>query len=88
MLSLRITASVGKLLRCFRLQNRPRILRIGDLCIDQESEMNKTRQILLMGKIHQEATDVLIWLGFRDKMTRHHAGWFLRPLLKTTMTIN
>lgn len=37
MLYLRTTAMVGKLLRCFRLKNRPRILRIGDLCIDQRA---------------------------------------------------
>ena len=50
-------------LQRFRLPNRPRLLWVDDICINQDDEEERGRQIQIFHRIYAEAQNVLIWLG-------------------------
>lgn len=60
---LRITPTVDALLRHFRKPNKSRHLWIDAICLNQEDEVEKARQIPEMGTIYKMAIEVEVWLG-------------------------
>jgi len=59
----RITESLSSGLMHLRRRKRERLLWIDQLCINQDSDTEKIKQIMLMQKIYSSATRVLVWLG-------------------------
>ncbi|VUC32704.1 unnamed protein product [Clonostachys rosea] len=58
-----ITASLFSALKHFRKPSEARILWADALCIDQESNGEKTHQVKRMAEIYSSAQRVLVWLG-------------------------
>ncbi|KAH6691099.1 heterokaryon incompatibility protein-domain-containing protein, partial [Leptodontidium sp. MPI-SDFR-AT-0119] len=50
-------------LRALRYYEFPRVLRIDALCINQDDDAEKSRQVAMMGYIFESARTVVIWLG-------------------------
>lgn len=65
--SMSITTSLWGALREFRHSVTPRILWADGICINQEDEIEKTRQVRLMQDIYAKASLVLVWLGPMDE---------------------
>src|SRR5437763_15041405 len=61
--SLRITINLESALRHLRNESEPRRLWIDAICIDQNNDIEKSRQVLLMPKIYKRASKVLAWMG-------------------------
>ncbi|KAF7188187.1 Heterokaryon incompatibility protein 6, OR allele [Pseudocercospora fuligena] len=61
-----ITRSLDEALRHLRDRERPTVLWVDQICIDQTEEDDKKRQIPLMGRIYQHAYTTVIWLGGED----------------------
>ncbi|CZR70285.1 uncharacterized protein PAC_20187 [Phialocephala subalpina] len=49
-----------------RYTDRPRVMWVDAICINQENSMERCHQVSQMGKIYKEATTVIIWLGEDD----------------------
>jgi hypothetical protein len=61
--NLRITESLFTGLIRLRRRGKSRLLWIDQLCINQDDNMEKSQQILLMSRIYSLASRVLVWLG-------------------------
>lgn len=59
----RITESLSDALRTFRYADRPRRIWADAVCINQNDEDEKSKQIPLMSTIYGRAYQVLVWLG-------------------------
>jgi len=46
-----------------RLRDEPRLLWIDAVCINQTDNVEKTKQVMLMRKIYENAVSVLVRLG-------------------------
>jgi hypothetical protein len=57
-------------LRTLRYTDRPRILWVDALCINQDDLKERSQQVAIMGSVYSRASGVLIWLG-RD--TEQHS---------------
>ncbi|KAF1818395.1 HET-domain-containing protein [Dissoconium aciculare CBS 342.82] len=62
----KITSTVDQMLRHLRQVHRPITLWLDQLCIDQESNADKSIQVRLMGSIYSKAENTIIWLGERS----------------------
>lgn len=58
-----VTANLGLALRCLRLADTARVLWIDALCINQNSDTEKSARVSIMGQIYKSAKAVLIFLG-------------------------
>ncbi|TQN69888.1 Heterokaryon incompatibility protein 6, OR allele [Colletotrichum shisoi] len=58
-----ITTSLEAALRAFRRKDKPVVMWIDQICINQEDHREKEQQIPLMTRIYQNATNTAIWLG-------------------------
>jgi len=58
-----ITTNLDVALRSLRSQDKPRVLWIDAICIDQSNDEEKSFQVALMGQIFRQARCVLAWLG-------------------------
>lgn len=58
-----VTENLHKALSHLRYDKFERILWVDALCINQEDEREKERQIPLMPRIYGQATSVIVWLG-------------------------
>ncbi|KAI7770103.1 hypothetical protein LZL87_013726 [Fusarium oxysporum] len=65
-----ITPNCSAALIHLRREDRPRILWIDAICIDQTSVQEKNHQIPLMGDIYRNAKYTLMWLGEGTEETR------------------
>lgn len=61
--SIGITKNCDEVLRQLRQHNEDRILWVDAICIDQNSEREKSKQVELMGHIYKLASAVIIWFG-------------------------
>lgn len=66
-ISMSITTSLWGALREFRDSCEHRILWADGVCINQNDENEKTRQVRLMREIYAKARIVLVWLGPMDE---------------------
>ena len=57
-----ITANLDQALRQFRQENHGPIF-VDALCINQNDNVEKSEQVLLMKEIYSKATEVIAWLG-------------------------
>ncbi|RMJ17812.1 hypothetical protein CDV36_002508 [Fusarium kuroshium] len=71
-----VTASLHEALRCLRLKDRPRLLWIDGLCINQYDTAEKNRQVKQMFEIYRLSRRVVVHLGTPTKGT-HMAMVFL-----------
>ncbi|RHZ65262.1 hypothetical protein CDV55_107570 [Aspergillus turcosus] len=54
-----------------RYPDKPRVMWVDVLCIDQSNDIEKGPQVALMGKIYRHSTGVIAWLGpEKDDSTR------------------
>jgi hypothetical protein len=60
---LKVTAHVDEMLRHLRKVAKPRNLWIDAICIDQDNNTEKAKQVVCMGWIYERADKVLVWLG-------------------------
>ncbi|KAM6538208.1 hypothetical protein FALCPG4_000089 [Fusarium falciforme] len=67
-----VTASLFEALRCLRLKDRPRLLWIDGLCINQYDTAEKNRQVKQMFEIYRLSRRVVVHLGATTKGT--HLG--------------
>ena len=58
-----ITQSSEAALKCMRYADRPRVLWIDSICINQELDEEKSRQVALMSTIYSLCTRNLVYLG-------------------------
>ncbi|KAK8062665.1 heterokaryon incompatibility protein-domain-containing protein [Apiospora hydei] len=50
-------------LRALRLRDKPRVLWVDAVCINQKDNAEKATQVQLMGQLYSKASNVLVWLG-------------------------
>lgn len=66
---MRITESLFLALQRFRLSDKIRYLWADAVCIHQNDNEEKGKQVVLMGDIYRHAQKVLVWLGPGDEYT-------------------
>ncbi|KAH8679447.1 heterokaryon incompatibility protein-domain-containing protein [Ilyonectria robusta] len=82
-----ITPNCESALRHLRLKKKKRTLWIDALCINQNSNTERSRQVPLMGDIYESASRVLIWLGpGSDEIASvFHRATFLSPFISSPL---
>ncbi|RYP74374.1 hypothetical protein DL771_003041 [Monosporascus sp. 5C6A] len=58
-----VTANLSTALQHLRYEDRPRVLWVDALCINQNDKDERREQVLIMRDIYEAATKVLAWLG-------------------------
>ncbi|KAF2878520.1 heterokaryon incompatibility protein-domain-containing protein, partial [Massariosphaeria phaeospora] len=58
-----ITSGLADALRRFRYPDKQRLLWADALCINQQDNQEKSRQVKQMGRIYENAKGVLVWVG-------------------------
>lgn len=76
-----IGANLHSALMRLRYRDRPRTIWADAICICQEDEGEKGRQVRMMGTIFAHAFRVLVWLGDDDGSLRQHY-WFHNRLVR------
>ena len=61
--NLAVTKNVGMVVRQLRHPNRPRVLWVDQICIDQADRDERAQQVLIMGDIYRVASQCIVWLG-------------------------
>lgn len=74
-----VTENVHKILTLLRRPDKPRVLWIDQICINQKNVVEKGHQVRRMRDIYQLANEVLVWLGESDDDTAETFS-FLRSL--------
>jgi hypothetical protein len=59
----KVTRNLETGLRRLRHSDRPRVLWVDAICINQNDITEKSIQVPLMGKLYTEASSVVVWLG-------------------------
>jgi hypothetical protein len=62
----KVTLSAWSALKALRYDDRPRVLWIDAICINQDNLEERTAQLKLLGTIYQKASSVRVWLGSVD----------------------
>jgi hypothetical protein len=57
------TLNLESALRYLRYRDRERIIWVDAICINQADHSERSCQVLQMGRIYQQAEEVLVWLG-------------------------
>ena len=60
---LQVTVNLELALRCIRLKDRERIVRVDAICLNQDNIIERNAHVQEMGSIYGSAERVLIWLG-------------------------
>lgn len=58
-----MTQNLAEALPYLQLHDKPHVLRIDAICIDQDNLAEWARQVQMMTDIYQRAVGVLVWLG-------------------------
>lgn len=74
-LSHQVTPNLEHALRHLRRRKEKRILWIDALCINQEDNEEKNKQVPRMGWVYKNATEVVIWVGKDDEKEDHQKEW-------------
>ena len=64
--ALSVTQSLGVALQRFRWPTEPRFLWADAVCINQKDVAERNKQVKLMRRIYENASGVVVWLGFDD----------------------
>lgn len=67
---LNVTSNLYQALQRLRLPAEIRVLWVDSICINQENNEERSRQVCLMGEIYQQALGVIVWLGEADNTSR------------------
>lgn len=67
---IKITLNLQMALRSLRYARASRILWVDAICINQDDETEKAKQIAIMGNIYKKADSVIVWLGNEVPQTR------------------
>jgi hypothetical protein len=67
---LQVTANLETALQYLRYPDNDRVLWIDAICINQDDNVEKSKQVPLMGEIYGRAFNVLVWLGELDPAAR------------------
>ena len=67
--SLALNPNLLNALHHLRLSDTMRVLWADQICINQADNLEKTKQVGLMGEIYQKASKVVAWLGLPDEKT-------------------
>ncbi|KAL8856235.1 MAG: hypothetical protein Q9178_007152 [Gyalolechia marmorata] len=73
-------------LRQFRQNDKPEVLWVDSLCIDQTSIPEKNEQVAPMGEIYKTAQYVIVWLGTSDRSTDIAIKTFKEMMDATNLT--
>lgn len=60
---LQVTRNLEVALHYLRLPDRPRILWVDAICINQNDDLERSSQVRMMRKIYVAVTQVVVWLG-------------------------
>jgi hypothetical protein len=63
---MKVRRDLALALNYLRYQEKPRILWIDAICIDQENSVERNQQVQMMSRIYTRAENVCIWLGEQD----------------------
>lgn len=81
--AMRIPQNLTDVLKVLRDTRSPRLLWADSICIDQENNnREKTRQVALMGKIYEQASEVRVWLGSDPDGTAASAFSLVRQIAR------
>lgn len=67
---LRIRKNLAEAIRYLRLIDRPRVLWIDAICVDQENKPERNKQVPRMADIFKSASRVVAWLGPESENSR------------------
>lgn len=76
----RVPASSEAAIKCMRLTDRPRVLWIDAICIDQSSDAEKSEQVGMMADIYRLGTRNLVYLGEDPNNMAERASASIRSL--------
>jgi hypothetical protein len=62
-MKIQITANLEGALQQLRYANRPRVFWVDAICINQDDNAERSRQVRIMQEIYANATQVVVWLG-------------------------
>ncbi|KAH9985485.1 heterokaryon incompatibility protein-domain-containing protein [Xylariaceae sp. FL0662B] len=85
-----VTRNLAEALLHLRYPDRPRILWVDAICINQMDNAEKSTQVMMMGQIYSNATCVLAWLGQEadnSKRALELLGWIGRQVVVDWSTI-
>lgn len=82
--SLAITKNLAEALPYLRYQDRPRVLWIDAICVNQQDLAERSRQVIRMADLYKLADRVVVWLG-SDK---NESGHGLRIMEELSSQIN
>ncbi|KAI1775003.1 heterokaryon incompatibility protein-domain-containing protein [Hypoxylon cercidicola] len=85
-----VTQNLAEALLHLRYPDRPRILWIDSICINQMDNAEKSTQVAMMGQIYSNATCVLAWLGREadhSKRALELVGWIGRQIVVDWSTV-
>jgi hypothetical protein len=69
-----VSATVEEALKRLRYKTQSRTLWIDQICINQDSEEERSQQVALMGDVYTMAARVIVWLGSNpatDKLLKY-----------------
>lgn len=69
--TLAVTQNLAQALPYLRYENRPRILWIDSVCVNQNDLQERSQQVERMGDIYRLADRVIAWIGPRDEDTTY-----------------
>ncbi|KAH5744709.1 hypothetical protein HBI81_179370 [Parastagonospora nodorum] len=72
---LELTRNLEQALRALRQPNQRRILWIDAICIRQDDNAERSRQVSYMRSVYNNASRVIIWLGGKDATVRRAFGF-------------
>ena len=62
-----VTVGAWSALKALRYEDRPRVLWMDAICINQTDPEEKAEQLKLMGTVYRQASSVRVWLGEDDQ---------------------
>ena len=84
--SLALNQNLLDALQHLRLSDTMRVLWADQICINQADDLEKTKQVGLMGEIYRKASKVVAWLGLPNEKT-HSTFDFLKSLSRYVIAI-
>jgi Heterokaryon incompatibility protein (HET) len=67
--TLTLTSNLWQALKTMRAETKTTPLWVDQICINQQSQQEKSHQIRLMASIYSRASQVIVWLGEADETT-------------------